>query len=260
MVFVYHDGYVFGFGMVVAVGPLAFHLYGLLIGLGIFLGAFVGARVVKVKLDIVFDGLVWVVGGGLIGARLYHVIDLWSYYWLNPGEIVMLWRGGMGIFGGVAGGVIGLYWWLRRSNKLNQIGKYLDAAGVGLPIGQAIGRWGNYFNQELYGKPTRLPWGMYIKPENRLIEVLEFEKFQPLFLYESIWSLAGFLGLWWLLNNKKLKVGKGGVLVTYLGWYGLGRFWIEFLRIEVWQIYGVNVAQGISLGLVVLTWWWWKRK
>lgn len=259
MVFIYNEWLVFVVGMVVAVGPLAFHLYGLLIGLGILLGAFAGGRIVKVKMSEVWDGLLWVVGGGLVGARLYHVLDYFSYYWLHPGEIVMLWKGGMGIFGGMVGGVVGLYWWLKRENKLKQLRKYLDVVGFGLPVGQFIGRWGNYFNQELYGKPTSLLWGIYIRPENRLIEVMDYEKFHPLFLYEGLWNLVGFVGLWWLVKNKRIKLGKGGVLITYLGWYGLGRFWLEFLRIETWQIYGMNVAQVIGLGLVGLAVYWWRK-
>ncbi len=277
MVFICDDWFDDWICMVVFVGPMTFHLYGLLIGLGILVGAWVGIKVSRVKADEVWDGLLWVVGPALVGARVYHVIDYFDYYWLNPGEIVMLWRGGMGIFGGVLGGLIGLWIWpgIRRVNgkkKLKSKGyslftainkkkflRLLDVAGVGLPIGQAIGRWGNYFNQELYGKPTGLPWGIKIRPENRLLEVMDYEKFHPLFLYEGGWSLVGFFLLWWLLRLKKLKMGTGGVLMTYLGWYGLGRFWLEFLKIEVWEISGMNVAQVISAGLVVSSVYWLQR-
>lgn len=280
MVFVWHDRDFFVAGMVVGVGPVAFHLYGLLIGLGIIVGAYVGAKLVKVKMDSVWDGLVWVVAGGLIGARAYHVLDLWQYYWLNPGEIVMLWKGGMGIFGGMLGGVVGLWIWsgkggyeLTRKVRNLKFFKLMDVAGFGLPVGQFIGRWGNYFNQELYGKPFDSAqgkpfdsiignppfWSIYIAPENRLTEVMDYERFHPLFLYEGIWNLIGFVGLWWFLKKKRLKTGEGGVLVSYLGWYGLGRFLLEFLKIEVWQVCGVNTAQVISLGLVGLAVWWWRR-
>jgi phosphatidylglycerol---prolipoprotein diacylglyceryl transferase len=257
VVFVCDEWFVFGVGMVVGVGPLVFHLYGLLIGVGILLGVWVSVKISRVKANEVWDGLWWVLAGGLLGARAYHVIDYFEYYWLHPGEIVQLSKGGLGIFGGILGGVLGLWFYAKEKKKFV---KLLDVMAIGLPIGQMIGRWGNFFNQELYGKPSNLPWSIYIKPENRLIQVIDFERFQPLFLYESLWNLVGFLGLWWLVRNNKLKVGKGGVIVAYLGWYGLGRFWLEFLRIEVWQIMGINVAQAISLGLIGLTAWWFTRR
>lgn len=234
------------------VGRLTFHLYGLLIGLGVLLGARASVRaaeLVKIKADEVWNALLWAGGGGIIGARLYHVVDLWSYYSLHPSEIVALWHGGMGIFGGILGGVIGLWFYAKKKDKLV---KLLDVAAVGLPLGQAIGRWGNFFNQELYGKPTDLPWGIYIKPENRLLSVMGYEKFQPLFLYESILSLLIFLILWRLVKGKKVKVGEGKLFAWYLGLYGLVRFFLEFLRIDPWMIGGVRVGQAISLGLVII--------
>jgi phosphatidylglycerol:prolipoprotein diacylglycerol transferase len=242
------------------VGPLTFHLYGLLVGLGVLLGVRASVRaaeLVKIEADEVWNGLLWAGGGGIIGARLYHVVDLWQYYSLHPGEILALWHGGMGIFGAILGGIIGLWFYAKKKDKLV---KLLDVGAVGLPLGQAIGRWGNFFNQELYGKPTDLAWGIYIKPENRLLSVMGYEKFQPLFLYESILSLLIFLILWWLVKDKKVKVGESGLFITYLGLYGLGRFFLEFLRIESWRIAGINVAQGISLGLVLLAVGWWGRK
>ena len=240
-------------------GRLNFHGYGFLIGLGMLAGAGVCARMaglVKLKAEDVWDGLLWMVGGGVVGARLYHVVDYWQYYMTNPGEILAIWHGGLGIFGGILGGAIGL--WLYTKSRVKFL-KLADLASLGLPIGQAIGRWGNFVNQELYGKPTSLPWGIYIEPEKRLLEVLEYERFQPLFLYESLWSLGVFVALYWLVKKGKIKLGKGKLFVTYLGLYGFGRFWLEFLRIEAWEIYGVNVAQVISVGLVGWAWWSWKK-
>ena len=275
----------------IIIGPVTFHLYGLLIGLGILVGSLVASKVSKVKLDEVFDALVWVMVFGLAGARLYHVVDLWSYYSVHLNEIVMVWKGGMGIFGGILGGMVGGIRPLKIAKIMKSKGyspltaikksgylKMLDVGAIGLPVGQAIGRWGNYFNQELYGKPTDLPWGIFIRPENRLLSVIEFERFHPLFLYESLWSVLGFLVVWGgirPLNKKKLeskghsplaamnryqrglRIGSGGVFLTYLGWYGLGRFFLEFLKIEAWMISGVNVAQVISvvlMGMVVVCW------
>lgn len=240
----------------ISVGPATFHLYGFLIGLGVLVAAEVAERV-RCKLAAkdkewravsVWDSLIWAVAGGLIGARLYHVIDWWDYYWLHPEEIIKLWRGGLGIFGGILGGAIGLWIYSRSKKRLLMM---LDLAGLSLPLGQAIGRWGNYFNQEVYGLPTNLPWAIYIKPENRLLSVIDFERFHPLFLYESLWCLLIFGLIYWLIEKKKLVIGKGRVLVLYLGLYGLGRFFLEWLRIEGWIINGVNVAQAISLGLIL---------
>lgn len=240
------------------VGPVTFHLYGLIIGIGVLAGGWQAAKYNQK----IWDILPLVLGCGLVGARLYHVIDMWDYYWLHPGQIVMVWRGGLGIFGGILGGAVGLWLWIKhnekrydRSKNCYEWLKLADSGAVGLALGQAIGRWGNYFNQELYGLPTNLPWGIYIKPENRLLPVIDFEYFHPLFLYESLWCLAIFL----LLKKLKLKIGTGQMLITYLGLYGLGRFFLEFLRLESWYFRGVNVAQAVSLILAGIMVWRWAQ-
>ncbi|MCX6816430.1 MAG: prolipoprotein diacylglyceryl transferase [Candidatus Beckwithbacteria bacterium] len=240
-------------------GPVTFHLYGLMMVLGILAGAGVASK----KDKKIWDSLLWVVGGGIIGARIYHVIDLWGYYQQHLSEIPAVWHGGLGIFGGILGGVIGLGLYAR--NKQNFL-KLLDAGAVGLPLGQAIGRLGNWFNQELYGLPFDSAqgnppfWSIYIKPENRLLEVMDFEKFHPLFAYEMIWDLIIFITIIKVINNNKIKIGNGEVFLTYLGLYGLGRFFLEFLRIDPWKIGNINVAQVISLVLVGLTLSYWLVK
>lgn len=225
-------------------GPVTFHLYGLMIGLGVLAGAWAASR----KDKKIWDSLVWVIGGGIIGARLYHVVDFWEYYRENLAQIPAVWQGGMGIYGGILGGVLGL--WIYVKKRKGRILPLLDAGAVGLPLGQAIGRLGNFFNQELYGLPTNLPWGIYIKPENRLLSVWEYERFQPLWLYEAIWNLIIFIIIIKII--KIIPMGKGKIFAAYLGLYGLGRFFLEFLRIEAWIISGVNVAQAISLGLILM--------
>lgn len=229
------------------VGPITFHLYGLMVGLGVLVGAWAASK----KDKKIWDALVWVIGGGIVGARLYHVVDLWSYYSQHLAQIPAVWQGGMGIYGGILGGVLGLWLYVkkRKGATLPLFWKLLDAGVVGLPLGQAIGRLGNYFNQELYGLPTNLPWGIYIRPENRLLSVWEFERFHPLWLYESLWCLIIFITIIKII--KVIPMGKGKVFAIYLGLYGLGRFFLEFLRIETWMINGVNVAQAISLGLIL---------
>ncbi|MFH0942971.1 MAG: prolipoprotein diacylglyceryl transferase [Candidatus Beckwithbacteria bacterium] len=233
------------------VGPVIFHLYGLMIGLGVLVGSWAASK----KYREVWDGLLWAVGGGIIGARLYHVIDYWSYYSQNLTKIIAVWQGGMGIFGGILGGALGLLIFSQSKKKWL---KLLDAGALGLPLGQAIGRWGNFFNQELYGYPSTLPWAIYIKPENRLVQFMDYKYFQPLFLYESLWCLSVFIILWRL--SRRWPLGQGKWLAAYLFLYGLGRFFLEFLRLNPWQIGGINVGQAISLGLMAgAGWYLWKK-
>lgn len=229
------------------VGPITFHLYGLMIGLGVLAGAWVAAK----KDKHAWDAVLWAVGLGVIGARIYHVIDLWSYYSQHLSQIPAVWLGGVGIYGGILGGILGLWIYVkkRKGATLPLFWKLLDAGAVGLPLGQAIARWGNFFNQELYGRPTSLPWAIYIRPENRLLSVWEYERFHPLFLYESLWCLIIFFVL--------LKIVKKNQFIIYLGLYGFGRFWLEYLRIESWVVAGVNVAQIISGGLMIAAFIWW---
>jgi len=259
----------------ITIGAITFYLYGLLIGLGILAATGIVEIIRRkglvnkneLKSWSVGEVMVWAVGLGMIGARIYHVVDLWKYYMVKPKEILMLWNGGLGIYGGILGGILGalIYSFKTVEKKsLKDVWKRFltitDVVVMGVPLGQTIGRWGNFFNQELYGLPTSLPWGIYIRPENRLLEVMEYERFHPLFLYESLWCLFIFLILWRIVIKKKLKIGKGGIVLTYLGLYGLGRFMLEYLRIESWQIYGVNVAQGISAVLIgIVVSWWVKR-
>lgn len=204
--------------------------YGLMVTAGIVMGTWVAGRVAR-KQE-VWDVLPWVVIPAVIGARLYHVVDLWWYYRENLSLIPAVWTGGLGIFGGIAGGIVGLWWWCWRQRQ--QLTEWLDVVAVGLPLGQAIGRWGNYFNQELYGRQTNLPWAIYIKAEDNY--------FHPLFAYEAIWNLLVFVIVW------RMR-WKPGVFALYLGLYGLGRFGLEWLRMESWPVNKI-----ISLSLVVLSW------
>ena len=267
---------------------MIFHLYGFFIALGILAGLLVVDKIADVQnfvnkdkdgkgLEVdVFSILPWILIPGIIGARFYHVVDYWSYYDKNLIEIFYLWQGGLGIFGGIIGGVSGLFIYsafislkqFRKDIKILEIKKLmeispqyfnilisnffslLDLGAIGLPLGQAIGRWGNYFNQELYGLPTSLPWGIYIRPENRLPGFENFERFHPLFLYESLGCLLIFLIIFGIANFSSRSHGK--LFFLYLFLYSFLRFWLEFLRIEGWRIKGIRVNQFVCLSLMMI--------
>jgi phosphatidylglycerol:prolipoprotein diacylglycerol transferase len=205
--------------------------------------------------DLVWDALLWVLGLGVIGARLYHIftpsqslldagIDT-RYYLTHPLDILTTWRGGLGMPGAIIGGVLGLYIFARR-NKLS-FGFPLDLAAPGVALAQGIGRWGNFINQELYGPPTDLPWGIYIRPENRLKGFEAFERFHPLFLYESLWNLANAGFLLWIRSRFGDRLKEGDLFTIYLVTYALGRFLLEFIRIDFVPMAGINLNQGLML-------------
>ncbi len=246
------------------IGPLTFHFYGLLIMLGAVVGAFIARRLLSEMEperdpDLIWDALVWALIFGVIGARLYHVftpsqsllnagIDT-RYYLTHPIDLIASWQGGMGMPGAIAGGVLGLYIFARR-NQID-LRTILDAAGPGLAVGHAIGRWGNFVNQELYGPPTDLPWGIFIRPENRLAGYEAFEYFHPLFAYEGLWNLATAAVLLWVWRRYGERLLPGDLFLMYLIGYPVGRFLLEFLRIDYVPLLGVNFNQMLSLAVAV---------
>ncbi len=227
------------------IGPLTISLYGILIALGVL--AAVGISYVEAKRrgedtkHIVNIALI-IVPLGVIGARLYHVIDRWDYFVQNPGEIIG--GQGLGIFGAVIGGAIGLIIYTQWK-KLSTL-RWLDIVAPGLLLAQAIGRWGNYFNQEIYGYPTSLPWGIYIAPENRMPGYESFTHFHPLFFYEFLWNLLGFAAL--MVLGRKLRgwLKNGDIFLFYIIIYGIGRFYLEGLKIDVWTLGGIPTARWIA--------------
>ena len=213
--------------------------------------------------DIVWDLLIWLIIGGIIGARLWHVftpspsliaegIDTW-FYLTHPLDLLNVRRGGLGIPGAVIGGAVALFFFTRRY-KLNFI-EWVDIAAPALALGQAIGRWGNFFNQELYGAPTNLPWKLFIDPLHRLPGFSDKEYYHPLFLYESIWNLANMGLLLWLARYfrgaDKLKTGD--VFLVYLITYPVGRFILDFLRLDASQLGGINANQTFMAIVAVLS-------
>lgn len=240
---------------------LTFQPYGLIMALALlattYLVAFVLSKDHKSEASLVWDGLWFVFVPGLAGARLYHVIDYWSYYQENLDQVVAVWRGGLGIFGAILGGLAGLIFFAHLKKLAKpQLFRLLDSVAMSLPLGQAIGRWGNFVNQELFGPPTDLPWGVFISVENRPIEFVQFSHFHPLFLYESLLSFA--LLLFGLLLWRRGLGGKGWQLggLRFLGLYpfgyGLIRFLLEFARLESWQLAGVATAQIVSVAMMLI--------
>ncbi|MEW5985895.1 MAG: prolipoprotein diacylglyceryl transferase [Chloroflexota bacterium] len=204
----------------------------------------------------VWNGVAWCLVLGVIGARLYHVLTpspsmaaLGIHspldYFRQPFQLINLRSGGLGIYGGVAGGAIGLFWYTRRK-RLPGLA-WADLSVVGLALGQVVGRWGNFFNQELYGRPSDLPWAITIHEDYRLPGYTEFSRFHPAFLYESLWSLLSFFFLLRLARRYPRELRTGDLTALYLILYGLGRILLETVRLDSRT---VSLA-GVDLGLPV---------
>jgi phosphatidylglycerol:prolipoprotein diacylglycerol transferase len=190
--------------------------------------------------------------GGLLGARLYYVLFNLDYYGQFPHKILYVWEGGLAIHGGLIGGLIvgGAYAWAKRLPIL----EFLDVAAPSLALGQAIGRWGNFFNEEAFGTPTDLPWRLYISPPHRPLQYATAETFHPTFLYESIWDLLLFLVLAFWLRGP-LQHARGALFLVYVGLYSVGRFFTEALRTDALMLGPIRMAQlvsvmGVTLALV----------
>ncbi len=247
-------------------GSFPIYWYGILIVVGALAGAYVASLEAKrrgIDPDHVWNALLGALILGVIGARLYHVLSSprgtnigFDYYMQNPMEILNFRQGGLGIYGAVAGGVLAVFLYARYA-KLN-FATLLDIGAPGLIIGQVIGRWGNFANQELYGYPTTWPWGIPIDAAHRLPMFadlsqfpVETTRFHPTFLYESLWNLGVAIVL--LLIARRWKNEKPGDLILLWGmFYGFGRFLIEFQRPDAWLISGIATAQLIGLALVVI--------
>ena len=237
----------------VHVGGVALHAYGVMLLLGILAATWLtGVRWTRRggDWDLVFRVAMWGVAGGVVGARLYHVVTSWSEVpdpkWQGVFEI---WKGGLGIWGGIAGGVLAGALVVRLSG--NSVYAFMDAVAPGLLLAQAIGRWGNYFNQELFGKPTDLPWGLEIDRVNRPSQYAGAETFHPLFLYESIWNLLGVGVL--LLVGRRFRIRPPGLFALYVAWYTAFRAYEETLRVDPSHHYlGQRLNFWVSIALFAL--------
>jgi len=245
------------------VGPVYIYFYGIILMLGALAGAWLAEREARRRgenSELVWDGLIWVLIGGIIGARIWHILTpppslveqgiTAGYYLTHPLDALWIRRGGLGIPGAVIGGVLALYWFC-RTKKIN-FGTWVDIVAPSLALGQAIGRWGNFVNQELYGSPTSLPWAIFIEPKNRLPGYQDQAYYHPLFLYESLWNLANMALLIWLGRRYSEHFKPGDLFLIYLVTYPLGRFFLEFLRMDAAEIAGINANQAV-VALVALT-------
>jgi len=247
-------------------GPLTIYWYGIIIMTAALVGGAVASFEAKRRgenEEHIWNMLMLVIVLGIVGARLYHVFSSpagsnlgWAYYREHPWAIFEIWNGGLGIYGAVIGGLIGILLYTYRT-RLNLL-RYLDIGAPALLIGQAIGRWGNFVNQELYGPPTTLPWGIpideyhRIPPFNDLSHYPLTTRFHPDFLYESLWNLIG-LGLMLMLSRKfSNRLKDGDLFLIYLIWYPLGRIWVESLRPDAWTIGSVPTAQIVSALFIVV--------
>ena len=227
--------------------------YGIIISLAIYTAGVLSENKAKkagLGSDLIWDFLIVGVLGGVLGARAYHVVSLWTYYSQNPLEIIKIWHGGLSLFGALAGGFVSLYVYSRQKNI--KLLPYLDIIALNVPLAQALGRFGNFINQELYGLPTQLPWKIYILPRNRLPGYENTEYYHPLFAYEIVLNLILFFALNNIFTKQKALVGTGWFIWTYLAGYSLIRFNLEFLRIDSWSVYGANVAQILTLLVFII--------
>jgi len=238
----------------IKIGPLTITYYGIILMAGALAATWLAEREARRRgepPEFVWDGLIWVLIGGIVGARIWHILTpppsmvaqgiTTMYYLTHPLDAISTWRGGLGIPGAVIGGILALYIYA-RVRKVS-FATWVDIGAPCLALGQAIGRWGNLVNQELYGLPTNLPWGLYIDPEHRLPEFRNVAFYHPLYLYESLYSFANMAFLIWLGRRYPQQLKLGDLFLIYLITYPTARFFLEFLRLDSSQIAGLNANQ-----------------
>lgn len=256
-------------------GPLRLHYYGLILGLAILVAYyFLRARAKKAQfpLSVIDTVFLLSVPLAIIGARLYFVLFNLEVYLADPSRILAFWEGGLAIHGALLGGLVGalIAWIVTKRRKIKaSFGRLLDLIAPPLLLAQAIGRFANFVNQEAFGRPTDLPWGIFIAPEQRPPGLEEFSSFHPTFAYEAIWNLIG-VGLllwaekrWSFLRGAAGSAGKasGSLFALYLIWYSFGRFFIEALRTDSLFLGNLRVAQLVSvLGVIGGLGYIWYRK
>ncbi len=242
----------------IRIGPLTLNYYGMIIMVGVIAAGVLSYYEAKrrgLDPEIVWDSLPWLVLGGVIGARIWHIltppasmveqgITAW-YYLTHPLDAIAIWRGGLGIPGAVAGGALALFFYTKK-HALSFL-QWADLIAPGLALAQSIGRWGNFVNQEVYGSPSNLPWAITIDLQHRLPEFRDIATYHPLFLYESIFNVLNMGFLLWLNRKMHHKLKEGDVFLSYLVTYPFFRFLLEFLRLDSSYVGGVNANQTLML-------------
>ena len=228
----------------ISIGNFHIQFYGMLIGLGLMLAVIYGWKRCNqfgIKQDDITDGVLWVVPFAIICARLYYCIFEWDSYADDPISVLYIWKGGLAIYGGVIGAVVGVAVFCHF--KKIKLAALLDLVLLGFLIGQAIGRWGNFMNREAYGAETEsfLRMGLYLDPDRRFTSQMFY--YHPTFLYESLWTGAGFVLLHFLSKKRQYD---GQIALGYALWYGLGRTVIEGLRTDSLYWGPVRVSQIVA--------------
>ncbi len=235
-----------------SIGPLQLTAYGLMIALGVIAAtSLAGRRLVSSGAgtrDDMSSIAILSVAGGVVGARIYHVVTDWSRFSDDLGRIPMIWKGGLGIPGGLLGGVISGIYVARRHHV--PVAALLTAVAPAIPLAQSIGRWGNWWNQELFGRATNLPWALQIADDKLPAGFVSGTTFHPTFLYESLWNLALCLAL--LALDRRVALQPGRLFAFYLAGYFAGRFWIEGLRIDPAHVIGpLRLNQWVAIAVFV---------
>ena len=247
--------------VILEAGPLTLRYFGLCIVAGIVVGTWLtGRQLASRGYDgaLAIESLFFVVPLGVLGARLYYVAtEYGSQYASNPfPSVIKIWEGGLGVYGAVAGGFVGLlfFCWLRAVNPLT----FADAAAPGLVLGQAVGRLGNYFNQELFGRPSDLPWAIFIAPQNRPVQFADSTSFHPTFLYEGLWDVGVCLVLLWVARRFPERLAAGDIFMLYVVLYSVGHFLVGTLRVDQAFLVGASldgnllVSGALAIGFALL--------
>lgn len=237
----------------VSLGPIQIHWYGVIIGVGIALALFLAMREGErrgLHKDIFPDLMLWAIPIAIISARIYYVAFEWDYYSQNPGDIIKIWNGGIAIHGALIGSVITAIVFSRKRNI--SFWKLADIAAPSIIIGQAIGRWGNFINQEAHGGEVTRSFleGLFL-PEFIINQMyIDGTYYHPTFLYESIWNLLGFI---LLMSLRRVNLRQGEIFLSYVIWYSIGRFFVEGMRTDSLMLTeSLRIAQTISIALIVL--------
>jgi phosphatidylglycerol:prolipoprotein diacylglycerol transferase len=246
------------------IGPLTIKYYGIIMAVGIIAAAVLSYFLAKKRgrdPEVIFDSLTWIVIGGVVGARIWHILTpsaslvaqgiTTQYYLTHPLAAIAIWRGGLGIPGAVAGGSLAFFIYSKK--KKISFWAWADIFAPAVALGQAIGRWGNFINQEVYGSPSTLPWAITIAPENRLPEFQQYATYHPLFLYESLFNFLNMGLLIWAGRKFQDKLKDGDIFLIYLISYPIYRFFMEYLRLDNSYVGGINANQTMMLVVAVLS-------